>query len=89
MGNSQAWTSNKQKEIVLREVTKMQSLYDFIISSLSKDIQTVIVINDRTHYIFHDGDEIEAGWALLYNVDEIVSENSNSVIVKVKYIDED
>lgn len=67
----------------------MQSLYDFIIGSLSKNVQTVIVINERTHYIFNDGDEIEAGWALLYNVDEIVSENYNSVIVKVKYIDED
>ena len=64
------------------------SLLEFL-NAVRKQLETVVLINDRTHYIFNDGDVIEEGWASLYYVSEIVSKNYNSMIVKIVYIDED
>ena len=64
------------------------SLLEFL-NAVRKQLETVVLINDRTHYIFNDGDVIEEGWASLYYVSEIVSKNYNSIIVKIVYIDED
>lgn len=64
-------------------------LLAFLEAAYAKQIETIVLINDRTHYIFGDGDVIEEGWANLYRVSEIVSENYNSVIAKIVYIDED
>jgi hypothetical protein len=67
----------------------MTTLLEFLEAAYVKQIETIVLINDRTHYIFNDGDTIEEGWANLYYVSEIISENYNSVIAKIKYIDED
>ena len=64
------------------------SLLEFL-NAVRKQIETVVLINDRTHYIFNDGDVIEEGWANLYCVSEVVSKNYNSMIVRIVYIDED
>lgn len=65
------------------------NLLEFLEAAYAKQVETIVLINDRTHYIFSDGDVIEEGWANLYRVSEIVSENYNSVIAKIVYIDED
>lgn len=65
------------------------NLLEFLDVAYAKQIKTIVLINDRTHYIFSDGDAIEEGWASLYRVSEVVSENYNSVIAKIIYIDED
>jgi hypothetical protein len=64
-------------------------LLEFLDVAYAKQVETIVLINDRTHYIFNDGDVIEEGWANLYRVSEVVSENYNSVIAKIVYIDED
>lgn len=64
-------------------------LLEFLDVAYAKQIKTIVLINDRTHYIFNDGDLISEGWASLYRVSEVVSENYNSVIAKIEYIDED
>lgn len=64
-------------------------LLEFLDVAYAKRLKTIVLINDRTHYIFSDGDVIEEGWANLYKVSEIISENYNSVIAKIEYIDED
>lgn len=67
----------------------MTNLLEFLEAACTKQVKTIVLINDRTHYIFDDGDVISEGWASLYRVSEIISENYNSVIAKIKYIDED
>lgn len=64
------------------------SLLEFL-NAVRKQLETVVLINDRTHYIFNDGDVIEEGWASLYCVSEIISKNYNSIIVRIVYIDEE
>jgi hypothetical protein len=64
-------------------------LLEFLDVAYAKQLKTIVLINDRTHYIFSDGDVIEEGWANLYRVSEVVSENYNSVIAKIVYIDEE
>lgn len=59
------------------------------IEALDKNIETVVAITDRTHYIFTDKDTIEYGWANLFVVKEIISTNYNSVVVQLEYIDEE
>ena len=59
------------------------------IEALDKNIETVVAITDRTHYIFTDKDTIEMGWANLFFVKEIVSTNYNSVVIRLTYIDEE
>lgn len=58
------------------------------IETLKDNIDTVVAISNRTHYIFNSKDVIEIGWAMLFEIVEIVSVNHHSVIVKVKYFDE-
>lgn len=65
------------------------NLLEFLDVAYAKRLKTIVLINDRTHYIFSDGDVIEEGWANLYRVSEVVSENYNSVIAKIVYIDEE
>lgn len=67
----------------------MASLLEFLEAACAKQVKTIVLINDRTHYIFNDGDIISEGWASLYRVSEIISENYNSVIAKIEYIDEE
>lgn len=59
------------------------------IEALDKNIETVVAITDRTHYIFTNNDTIEIGWTDLFVVKEIISINHNSVIVRLEYIDEE
>ena len=65
------------------------NLLQFLDVAFAKQIKTIVLINNRTHYIFSDGDIIDEDWAILYRVSEVVSENHNSVIAKVVYIEED
>jgi hypothetical protein len=65
------------------------NLLEFLDVAYAKQIKTIVLINDRTHYIFSDGDVIDEGWANLYRVSEVVSENYNSVIAKIVYVEED
>lgn len=67
----------------------MKTLLEFLEDAYAKQVETIVLINDRTHYIFNDGDIIEEGWANLFYVSEIISENYNSVIAKIEYIKED
>lgn len=67
----------------------MTSLLEFIEAALAKRLETIVLIHDRTHYIFTDGDIISEGWALLFDVVEVISETHNSVIAKIEYIDKD
>ena len=67
----------------------MKTLLEFLKDACAKQVETIVLINDRTHYIFNDGDIIEESWANLFYVSEIISENYNSVIAKIKYIEED
>ena len=60
-----------------------------IIEALSENIKTLVVIGERTHYIFTDTDNIEVGWSDLFKFEKIVSTNYNSLIVEVSYIDEE
>ena len=53
-------------------------LLEFLDVAYAKRLKTIVLINDRTHYIFSDGDVIEEGWANLYKVSEIISEKSLS-----------
>ena len=55
------------------------------IEKLKKSIDTVVLVGERTHWIFTDGDEISAGWAENFKVVEIISENSTSVIARINY----
>ena len=70
-------------------MTKMINLLEFLEVAYVKQIKTIVLINDRTHYIFGDGDIISEGWASLFKVSEIISKNYNSVIAKIEYIEED
>jgi hypothetical protein len=67
----------------------MTNLVEFLKMPYAKQFKTIVLIGDRTHYIFNDNDVINEDWAILYNVTEIISENYNSVIAKIEYIDED
>ena len=68
----------------------MTTLTQFI-EALPSWVKTLVVINERTHYIFTDTSEdtIQAGWSDLFKFEKIVSENYYSMIVEVKYIDEE
>ncbi len=64
------------------------NLVEFI-QSLKENIETVVAISERTHYIFNSDDELSIGWAQLFDVVEIISQNATSIIIKIKYIDEE
>ena len=64
-------------------------LLEFLDVAIAKQLEYIVLINDRTHYIFSHKDVISEGWAMLYKVKEVVSENYNSVIVRIEYIDEE
>ena len=67
----------------------MEVRFTDFIEALDKKVQTVVALADRTHYILTDKDEISPGWSDLFKVVEVVSLNYNSIVVKIKYIDED
>jgi hypothetical protein len=59
------------------------------IEALDPKYKTLVALGERTHYIFSGGDEIAVGWAQLFDVVEIVSENFDSIVVRIEYVDEE
>ena len=64
---------------------------DFVdfVECLNTKFEIVVAISDDTHYIFHEYDEIPMAWASLYEVVEEISRNYNSIVVRIKYIEEE
>lgn len=61
----------------------MKTLTDFV-NGLNENVSTLVVIGERSHWIFNNDDEIDKGWADCFDIEEVVSEKATSVIVKVK-----
>lgn len=64
---------------------KNMSLTEFI-NNLNDKVETLVVIGERSHWIFNNTDEIEGSWADFFEVVEVVSERVTSMIVKVKCV---
>lgn len=62
----------------------MKTLTEFI-RELKETVSTVVLIGERTHWIFNNDDEISQGWAERFEVVEILSENNSSIIARIKY----
>lgn len=75
---------------VINEVMKggdkqMQTLTDYI-KALHEDIEYVVVLGERTHWIFStDSEVIDQAWSDTMDVVEVVSETDYSVVVRVAY----
>ena len=77
--------------VIEREVRNMFEKVNFVefIEALETKYKTVVALGERTHYIFTDKDRIAAGWAILFEVVEIISQNHDSIVVRIEYIDEE
>lgn len=58
------------------------------VRNLNEDVQTVVAIGNRTHWIFTENDEIDEAWAESFEVTEIISETKTSVIFRIALIEE-
>lgn len=58
------------------------------VRNLNEEVQTVVAIGSRTHWIFTENDEIDEAWAESFEVTEVVSETKTSVIFRISLIEE-